>query len=427
MYNLENLVMGLYKKVPLSDGTFSIPVNLDNAATTPPFIYVMSKILDYAPWYSSIHRGTGYKSLISSDIYEESRFIIKDFVKADLEEDDVIFTKNTTESINILSYMLYNENKDIVIISTSMEHHSNDLPWRKFKIDYIDINEFGELDLDDLENKLIKYKGKVKLVTVTGASNVTGIINPIHKIAEIAHKYNSKILVDGAQLVPHIRFDKKSLSSSEHIDFLVFSAHKMYAPFGIGVIIGYKKFFEKMKPVFMGGGTIKVVTHDLVTWDESPAKHEAGSPNIIGVVALTSAMKKINDIGFGNIEKYEDFLTSYTIKKLENIEDIILYTKEEDKKVSIIPFNIKGIYHEKVAKILSDNFAISIRSGCFCAHPYVIKLLKLSKEEIKNYIDNPSISKPGMLRISFGLYNTIYEIDRFIYAIKKIISDNVNI
>jgi selenocysteine lyase/cysteine desulfurase len=298
----RKLIVGLDVLIPLCNGRRVPAVNFDNAATTPPFKSVMKEIYDFAPWYSSIHRGTGYKSCLSSMVYENSRFDILDFVKGNERYDTVIYVKNSTEAINKVSYRLCGDNKKCVVLSTSMEHHSNDLPWRgKYKVDYIGIDKNGRLDLMDLRAKLEKYGDSVKLVTVSGASNVTGYVNPIYDIARIAHSYNARLLVDGAQLVPHIKVDMKPHDSPEHIDFLVFSAHKMYAPFGIGVLVGPIKEFEKGNPDYSGGGTVDVVTPDIVTWDDPPAKEEAGTPNLMGVVALKAAIKNIESIGMDNI------------------------------------------------------------------------------------------------------------------------------
>ncbi|MGI6226901.1 MAG: aminotransferase class V-fold PLP-dependent enzyme [Peptococcales bacterium] len=411
----RNLVVGVDTKIPLSDGSEVTVINFDNAASTPPFNSVLKGILDFAPWYSSIHRGTGYKSHISSEFYDYSREIIADFLNISLNEKTIIYVKNTTEAINKLSYRLLEDFKDGVILSTFMEHHSNDLPWRnKYTIDYVRIDEKGKLILTDLENKLKKYQGKVKLVAVTGASNVTGYTNPIHQIARIAHEYGAKILVDGAQLIPHAKFQMKTESDPEHIDFLAFSAHKMYAPFGIGVLIGPKEVFNKGVPDYVGGGTIKMVSHDYISWADSPERDEAGTPNVLGVLALVEAIKELEKIGMNKIDKYEKNLVDYALRKLRKIPDLILYGNSLDSKerVGIIPFNMKGIEHRTLADILSKEAGIAVRNGCFCAQPYVQKLLKISHAEIKKHMENPDLPHPGMVRVSFGLYNTYSEIDK---------------
>lgn len=418
----RNLIFGIDTLVPIRNGKKVPYINFDNGATTPPFSSVINGINNFAPWYSSIHRGTGYKSVLSSDFYDKSRNVVLNFVKGDPRYHEVIFVKNTTEAINKLSYRLFEEDKDDVILSTFMEHHSNDLPWRnKYKVDYIDIDTFGRLSLDDLEYKLKKYNGKVKLVAVTGASNVTGYINPIYKIARIAHKYNAKILVDGAQLIPHYPVDMKPINSNSHIDYLAFSAHKMYAPFGTGVLIGPRETFVKGDPEFVGGGTVSIVTPDFVIWENPPNKEEAGTPNIMGVVALMASIKNLRDIGMENIHEYEELLTNYTLEKIKNIPNINLYCdKTINNRVSIIPFNIEGIHHEIVAKILASEGGIAVRSGCFCAQPYIQKLLKIDPKDIEKYKDDLTLPRPGMVRVSFGLYNNFEEINIFIELLREI-------
>lgn len=420
----RKFVCGVDAMVPLRDGRLVTSINFDNAATTPPFNSVIQEIIDFSPWYSSIHRGTGYKSMFSSKLYEVSRKVIMDFVDAG-NENTVIYVKNTTEAINKLSYRLCNGMKNCRILSTDMEHHSNDLPWRdNYKVDYVNINSDGTLSIDDLERKLIHYKGSVKLVTVTGASNVTGALNPIYKISALCHHYDTKVLVDGAQLVPHIAVNMGKPSSPEHIDFLVFSAHKMYAPFGVGVLIGPKEAFMKGAPDYRGGGTVKFVTHNHVGWDEPPEKEEAGSPNVMGVAALIASIETLKMLGMENIADHEKYLTKYALKKLKKMPEIILYDDIPIKeRVGIIPFNIKGIPDSITAKILSGEGGIAVRNGCFCAHPYVQKLLRIPSKDIQKFISDPSLTRPGMVRISFGLYNEIYEIDKLITLLTKIIKN----
>ena len=420
MQRYRNLIYGVDTLVPIKNGMLVKAINFDNAATTPPLVPVIKEIVDFAPWYSSVHRGTGYKSKLSSYLFEESRKDVLNFVNGDPEKSVVIYVKNSTEAINMLSYTLCDGVKKCVVLSTSMEHHSNDLPWReKFNIDYIELDCNGKASIDDLEYKLKKYNGSVKLVTVAGASNVTGHKNPIHKIAEIAHKYNAQICVDGAQLVPHSPINMRPENPAQHIDYIVFSAHKMYAPFGAGVLIGPKKTFEKGSPAFSGGGTVRIVTHKKVLWEDPPSKEEAGTPNLMGVFALTRAIKTINMIGIENIERYEQNLTEYALEKLKSIPEIKLYgnTKNANEKVGIIPFNIEGIYHRVVAEILSDEAGIAVRNGCFCAEPYVQKLLNIGQKEIDKHIKNPTMPRPGMVRISFGFYNSFEEIDTLIQTL----------
>ena len=425
--DFRDLVVGVNNQVPLSNSQHVTGINFDNGATTPPFCSVMEEITNFVPWYSSIHRGLGYKSLLSSDVYEEGRETIKNFVKADKNRDIVIYTKNTTEAINLLSYTLAQDNDNQeMILSTAMEHLANDLPWRdKFPIDYVRIDADGMFDIKDLEIKLHNYKGKVKLVAVTGASNVTGYKNPIHHIARLAHQYGAKILVDGAQLAPHCPIDMKPYDSPEHIDYLVFSAHKMYAPFGIGVLVGPKETFLEQEPFCKGGGAVTLVSHQFTHWDTPPHKEEAGTPNVIGVVALLAAIKTLTTIGMHTIDNYEQELIHYTINGLASIDGIKLYssTHKQENRLGIISFDLPGIHHETVAKILSYESGISVRSGLFCAHPYVEKLLGLTADKLEYYQQHPKILFPGLVRISLGLYNNCQEVDIFLAALKKIVNN----
>lgn len=419
----RHMVVGVNTKVPIVYGKMTTAINLDNAATTPPLIPVMNKINGFIPWYSSVHRGAGYKSIYTSNLYEQGRDIVKEFVNADPSKQTVIFGKNTTEAINKLSYRLCKASKDSVVLSTCMEHHSNDLPWRdKYTVKYIDLDSYGRLDLNDLRNKLQKYKDRVKLVTITGASNVTGYVTPIHKAAKIVHEYGSRIMIDGAQLVPHTPINMRPSDENEWIDYLAFSAHKMYAPFGTGVLVGLKDTFDKGSPEYCGGGTVRIVTKDNVIWSDPPYKDEAGTPNMIGVLALSESIKTLNSLNMEKIDMYEKRLTHYALSKLMKIPDVKIYSSTDMNlnRIGVIPFNIKGIPHEVTAAILSNEAGISVRSGCFCAQPYVQRLLGITEKDMKYYINHPDATRPGMVRVSFGMYNDFDEIDILINIIYKI-------
>lgn len=420
----RKLVTGTETKILLANGKYVTAINFDNAATTPPFCSVLNEIARFSPWYASVHRGKGYKSILTSEVYEHGRDVVRKFVKAD-KRDAVIFTKNTTESINMLAYALTNQSEQQVVLSTDMEHLANDMPWRdKFIIDYITLTKSGRLSLQDLESKLKAYENRVKLVTVTGASNVTGYVNPINEIAQLAHQYGAKILVDGAQWVPHMPVDMKPYNSPKHIDYLAFSAHKMYAPFGTGVLIGPKETFEKAVPVYQGGGAVGLVSHQTIEWDNPPAKYEAGTPNMMGVLALITAIETLNELDINNICQYERELIEYTIGGLSAIPGITLYCtgNNNPERVSLISFTLEGLHHSQIAEILSQEAGIAVRNGLFCAHPYVANLLKVSTEEINYYQTHDDKTIPGLVRISFGLYNNLREIDVFLKLLSHIAS-----
>lgn len=416
--SFRHLFIGLDKKVPIHDNNKIIPINFDNAATTPVFKSVLDRISKACELYGAIGRGLGQKSEYSTKIYSESRDYILDFFNASKEKYTVIFVNNTTEGINRLSNILI-EDKSNIVITTRMEHHSNDLPWRgKCSLKYIEVDENGRLKLDELEYLLEKNKGLVKYVTVTAASNVTGYITNLSYISELVHRFNAKLIIDGAQIVAHKKIDLNETL----IDYLVFSAHKMYAPFGSGAIIGLKEEFERLDSDFKGGGTVETVLDDSEVLLPPPEKDEAGSPNFFGAIALVQAMKELEDIGYEVIEKNENILLKHAIKGLNSIKDVITYGDNfniEDR-LGIVVFNTKNIYHAENARLLASLRAIAVRQGAFCAHPYVKRLLNINDAESGRYLVDTSCKMPGMVRASFGVYNSINELDIFLNTIEFI-------
>lgn len=423
MNNLTNnsfrhLFIGLDKKVPIFNDNKIVPINFDNAATTPVFKSVLDRIAKACELYGAIGRGLGQKSEYSTKIYIESRDYILNFFKASKDKYTVIFVNNTTEGINRLSNMLI-EDKSNIIITSRMEHHSNDLPWRgKCDLKYIEVDENGRLKLDELEYLLEKYDGLVKYVTITAASNVTGYLNDLSNISRLVHKYNAKLIIDAAQIVAHKKID----FSKTLIDYLVFSAHKMYAPFGSGAIIGLKEEFERLDSDLKGGGTVDAVLDDSEVFLPPPEKDEAGSPNFFGAIALVEAMKELDNIGYETIEKNEKILLDHTIKGLNSIKDIINYGDNIniDDRLGIVVFNIKDVYHAETAKLLASLRAIAVRQGAFCAHPYVKRLLNINDEEASRHLVDSTCKMPGMVRASFGVYNSIREIDIFLNTLELI-------
>jgi len=425
---IRQQIVGLDKKVPTLSGTLRTYINFDNAASTPPFVEVLKTVNDFAPWYSSVHRGSGFKSQIASEAYEEARQVVLDFFGANPDDYVAIFGKNTTEAINKLSYRLELDKDDVVLVGLT-EHHSNDLPWRRVAhVEHIDIDETGRLSVTDAEGLFKKFGGRVKLLAVSGASNVTGAVPDIHKLAKLAHAHGVQILVDCAQLAPHRPINMKRLSDPEHLDYIAVSAHKMYAPFGSGVLIGRRDTFERGDPEICGGGTISVVTEDEVEWAEAPDRDEAGSPNVIGAVAFAKALKHLSVVGMTRIASHETELTTHALKRLKEIPGLTIYGQEDPRRVAerlgVITFNLANIHHSLVAAILSAEWGIGVRSGCFCAHPYVTKLLGLDAAQTKQFRTNVHGGDrsriPGMVRISFGVYNTKDEIDVLVDALDQI-------
>jgi selenocysteine lyase/cysteine desulfurase len=380
------------------------------------------------PWYSSVHRGSGFKSLLATKAYDDAREIVGDFFGANAGEHVVIFGKNSTEAINKLAYRLDLTKDDVVLVSL-LEHHSNDLPWRgRAQVKHIKTDSVGCLDEDDLDNLLKTYGKKVKLVAITGGSNVTGHMPNIHRIAKKAHDAGAQILVDCAQLAPHRRVSVKSLSDPEHLDYIAVSAHKMYAPFGTGALIGRKDTFEKGEPDQRGGGTIDVVTTTEVDWAAPPDSDEAGSPNVVGAVAMATSIKALDRIGMAKIAEHEAELTAYTLDKMSRIAGVEILGENGSSlsgtRLGVIPFNINGLHHSLVAAILGTEWGIGVRSGCFCAHPYVTDLLDVPSEELRAFRaavrKGDKSTMPGLVRVSFGMYNSIEEVDELIDALEQI-------
>ncbi|MFQ5340209.1 MAG: aminotransferase class V-fold PLP-dependent enzyme [Anaerolineae bacterium] len=427
---LRQEIVGIDQAVPLLNGSTRPYIYLDNAASTPTFRGVQHKVDEFLGWYASVHRGAGFKSLLSTEAYEQAREIVARFVGADPQTHCVIFGKNTTEAINKLANRMALRPDDVVI-STVMEHHSNDLPWRpKAQIEYVGIRPDGSLDMDNLQQKLDRFNGRVKLVAVTGASNVSGFIPPIYDIAELAHEHGARILVDCAQLAPHRSINMGPIDSPQHLDFVSLSAHKMYAPFGTGALVGPKAFFQEGPPDYRGGGTVSIVTLDEVHWTEPPERDEAGSPNVVGAVALAASIRTLSQVGMDAIAAHEMELTSYVLSRLNRLAGVRVYGSHDpdrlDDRLGVIAFEVDGIYHGKVAAILGFEGGIGVRDGCFCAHPYVLELVGISDASHDDYkrriLAGDRSDLPGMVRVSFGCYNTLEEIDALVEMLERIIA-----
>ena len=421
----RELFSGIDRSIILDNGQQVVPINFDNAATTPPLKKVDEFIYENILMYGSVGRG-GHKSSYCTNAYEISRQEVLNFFG--LSNDDsyqVIYVKNTTEGMNVLANMLCDRNSQKVL-TTRMEHHANDLPWREFaKPYYCEVDEQGKINLEELEEKLRRSQGTIHYVTITGASNVTGYINPIHKVAKIAHQYGAKIIVDAAQLVAHRGIDMNGSCDEEQIDALVFSGHKMYAPFGSGIIIVRTEMIANKKPLLLGGGIVSSVFDDDVYYKQSPYKEEAGSPNFLGAMAIIAAMTTLKNLDFDEIAEHENRLRKRLISGLDSMPHIILYgDKKEEGRVGVVPFNFKHIHHSKAGKLFQDKRGIAVRTGCFCAHPYVMRLLGISNEERYQYLENNELESPGMIRASFGLYNTEREVDEFLNCTEDIIKMN---
>lgn len=426
--DLRRLVVGVDQQVPLLDGRLVSYVNLDNAASTPPFREVTETLDRIMPYYSSVHRGTGFKSRVCTTAYDQAHEIIGRFVGADPESSTVIFGKNTTEAINKLSFRLPIED-DAVVITTQMEHHSNDLPWRhRAQVIHVRATAEGRLDEEDFDRQLNRYAGRIALVAVTGASNVTGFLQPVHRLARKAHAAGARILVDAAQMAPHRSVEMKPDEDPEHLDFVALSAHKMYAPFGTGALIGPADFFLRDAPEYRGGGTVDVVTLEEVSWAGMPDRDEAGSPNVLGAISMAKAAQVLMRIGMDNVARHEEELTAYALSRIAQLPFVQLFGETDparnQERVGVIPFNLEGISQFLVAAVLGYEGGIGVRSGCFCAHPYVVHLLQLNETESKKWreeiLQGDKSGMPGLVRASLGCYNNRDDIDRLVEMLERI-------
>jgi selenocysteine lyase/cysteine desulfurase len=420
------LFTGLDIQVPVLDGSTRRYINLDNAASTPALKTVLEAVNHFMLYYSSVHRGNGFKSQLSTHAYESARQAVLKFAGADAGEHTCIFVKNTTEAINKLAKRLPISLDRNVVITSGMEHHSNDLPWRSVaNTVHVRLTPDGRLDEHDFDTQLERYSGQIALVAITGASNVTGFLNPIHRLAEKAHAVGAQIAVDCAQLAPHRRVQMLSLDDPAHLDYISISAHKMYAPFGSGALIARKDTFQNGDPDMVGGGTVEIVTLDDVVWTDPPDREEAGSPNTVGAIALAAAIHQLEAIGMETIARHEAGLTTYALELLAKVPGINIYGDTQPdrtiERLGVLPFSLDAHSHFLVSAILGYEFAIGVRSGCFCAHPYILHLLGLTYDEAQEVrarmISGDKSDMPGMIRASFGLYNTTDDVEALVDAL----------
>lgn len=419
MDDLSRYIEGANIPVKTLDGKMVKRVYFNNSGTALALKSVVDEVSENIPYLTYIG-AAGPLGKRNTKNYENVRDIIIDYVGADVNKDKVIYVQNSTQGINLLADLFYQEDPDQVVITTSMEHMANYLPFEsRFKIAVVGITKDGDLDIDDLIYNLNRYKNKVKLVAVTGASNVTGIGPPIYKIAQIVHEYGAKILVDAVQLVQHRPFSMKPHNDSRHIDFAVLSAHKCYTPFDGGALIGPSQFFSKYLPLIKGSDNASFVSSDKVIYDTPPQRYEAGYPDIFGVMAMGGALKFLKHQGLKNIAEYEKRLYYHLKHGLQSIPKVIMYGQNSPNIIiPYISFNLKGINYKDVGNYLAYEHGIEVVAGIPGANIYIEKLLGVSPEEAyRRYISGNPI---GIVRASLGMYNTFSEIDRLIEALRVI-------
>jgi len=429
MSDYRNLFIGLDTQVPLLNGAVCRYTNLDNAASTPSFQAVSSSVEGFLHYYSSVHRGMGFKSQVSTHAYEAARRAVMEFTGADPEQDVCLFGKNTTEAINKLARrFVFDAQRNVVLVS-AMEHHSNDLPWRAVSsVVHIGVTAEGRLDEADFDALLERYAGRVALVAVTGGSNVSGYINPVYRLAEKAHAAGAQILVDCAQLAPHRKVEMLPHGDPRHLDYVTLSAHKLYAPFGTGALVGRRDTFERGEPDYRGGGQVDIVTLDSVTWSTPPERDESGSPNVVGAVALAASVRQLQAVGMENVAAHEAELTAYALPRLKSIPHLHIFGDADParagSRLGVIPVLFDHLPHFLASAVLSYEFGIGVRNGCFCAHPYILHLLGIDLDQARRVRESILASDrrevPGLVRISFGLYNSLEEVDRLVDALGRI-------
>jgi cysteine desulfurase / selenocysteine lyase len=421
-------VVGGNQEVPVLGGKITRYVNLDNAASTPALVEVRDGVNRFLEYYSSVHRGIGYKSHLSTRAYEDARTVIAGFFGASLSDRVVIFGKNTTEAINKLSYRLAIQ-PDQIILSTIVEHHSNMLPWRlNHQLELIETLPDGSINLDMLAAKILEYGSLIRLVAITGASNVTGYMPPIREIARQVHAVGAELLVDAAQLAAHRKIDMRPLDDPERIDYLTISGHKIYAPFGTGALIGPRSAFERGISELVGGGEVEMVTLDEIIWAAPPDRDEAGSPNVVGAVALALALQTLDRIGMAQVANHEMELTAYALRRLTEVPGLRVLGDANPANVchrtGVISFTLADKPNFLVAAILGIEAGIAVRSGCFCAHPYLLNLLQIPAHQQKSVRDEIASGNrsniPGAVRASLGVYNSCEDIDLFVDALTRI-------
>ncbi len=380
-------------------------IYFDNAATTQRPIQVINAIKEfYENLNANVHRGIHYLSREASELYEGAHETLAKFINADFEE--VVFTSNTTESINLVAWgwALYHLRRGDRIVTTVMEHHSNMLPWRTVaeltgaEVVYADVDDEGMPRMDELESLIDE---KTKIVAISGMSNVTGAVPDVERVIGAAHQVDAVVVLDGAQMVPHMPVDVRKLD----VDFLAFSGHKMLGPTGTGVLYGKRDLLEEMRPARPGGGTIRDVTLEGVEWAKLPWKHEGGTPNIAGGIGLAEAARYLMRVGMDRIREHEKELTRRGLELLSEMEGVIIYgPRDVRRRGGILTLNVKGMDPHMVGALL-DAQGIAVRTGLHCAHPLHRRLG----------------AEDGTVRASLYLYNTMEELERFVQILRSIV------
>ncbi|WP_337059894.1 aminotransferase class V-fold PLP-dependent enzyme [Kineococcus sp. G2] len=410
--------MGDDVHVPVVGGGARRYVNLDNAATGSASVVVARAVEEFLPWYSSVHRGAGAKSRRSSARYEGARETLLRFVGADPDTHVVLFPRGTTEALNLIAFRL-GLRRDDVVVTTAVEHHANLLPWkRQARLRVVDVGEDGVFDTAAVVAALDE-RPRPAVLAVTGASNVTGWVPPLAEIAAAARSRGVPVVVDAAQLAPHRPIDMTATG----IDVLALSGHKLNAPYGAGALVVPRRLLAEGEPMLVGGGAVAAVSHDDVVWADGPDREEAGSPNVLGVVALEAAAADLAGC-WAAVREHEDALTRALDAELATVPGLRRYGSTGVDRVPVAVFNLEGVPHDLLAARLSQEHGIGVRSGCFCAHPYVGRLLALTPEQVLRFHEDVRRRErhrlPGAVRASAGRTTTLGDVQALGAALREV-------
>lgn len=397
-------------------------VNLDSAASTPALQRVVDVVSELLPWYSSVHRGAGTKSQLSTAAFEGARMVVRAFVGA-VEDQDVVFVAHTTHAVNMLSALFEPGTR---ILTSPVEHHANMLPWRPHNVELLPFPASPEELLATTADALRRGGGEIRLLAVTGASNVTGEVWPIGELAELAHAAGAEIFVDAAQLAPHRAIDLRALG----VDHLALSGHKLYAPFGAGALVARRSRLATAEPWLKGGGAVRRVTLDSTEWADPPDRNEAGSPNTIGAVALGAACDALAGFGMDAIAAHERALTAELragLSKLSGVRLLDLWPGASCDRLGVVTFVVEGYHDRLLAQILAAEHGIGVRNGRFCAHPFVAELLGGDRYSAQAGRRDPVAGDeergPGAVRASLGVASRQEDVDRLLLALNDIITN----
>ncbi|MFB6982872.1 aminotransferase class V-fold PLP-dependent enzyme [Streptomyces scopuliridis] len=419
-------VLGREVTVPLVTGGEVTYAALDYAASAPALQRVWDDVAAYAPYYGSVHRGAGYLSQLSTDLFENSRRTVAEFLGC-RPDDQVVFTRSTTDSLNLLAAVVPAE-CEVFVFET--EHHASLLPWRDARVTYLNAPRTPGEAVATLERALAGRGAEgPALVCVTGASNVTGELWPVRELAAAAHAGGARIVLDAAQLAPHHPVDIAGLD----VDWVAFSGHKLYAPFGSGVLAGRADWLQGAEPYLAGGGASRKVARRAdggvdVDWHTTAARHEAGSPNVIGVYAIASACKALTDAGFDALVAREHRLVARVREGLAGVPEVKVLSLfgEDAPRVGVLSFVVEGWNSSHFAAALSAEYGIGVRDGLFCAHPLVRTLLGSDPQdpgECGAPEAEPGERSLNAIRVSFGAGTPDEHVDRFVRAVRELVTD----